>query len=695
MQEIEPRLLADLRPSSYKSEDDAIEFRGVTTLFPRVIAASVAVLGLLYFIRGNTGVDNLAVTSLPRLLTAKRWDHVAYVTAVIAAAAITLRLLLARKQRTTAAVAAALAASIGLAVGIASIEEPALVLTFHYWSGFGISELLFVIVLAPLFWRLIEWNSLHQWLRSAISILIAGICASDLIGMYRPIYQVANPANDIYQLNEMLAPAAGKVPDANFIAQWEILYGWLLKPFVHHVSVTTLTAMACLIFTACSISAVGLGVLIAYRCLGRRSWAIAAAFVVPITCVTTFHSPLENLAGAFQDIPIRLFPVMLVYAFAIEELVHIQSKEVRRIRLVVLGILSAAAAWSNHDFALESVVVLALLLPLAATRWREGLRALAYWLSGLVPALLVYPVWAAINGTPISLREVFYFQLLFGNGYMEYPIQLPGPVMVIMPLVLGTAATGWFSLLKQRRAHNAEETNHNADRAALTAALFGTWSILAFSYYLDRSVAAGQLEIFLLPAGVSIAALVAMALPGAEKLRQRIRLRELVCGRANKAISSAVVGLLPVTLFGALPLATVLASANPVTAVQILTNPPPGTSFTWQSVVVNRLKYVRAYASAHGGSIAYFGDYGNYVSLATGVASVSITNAPPADGTKPSGFDCLYLASHMSTYLAVDPTMYPIFGSNICGLYRLVVVKKLDPWLVYHRVGRPPNDKQR
>jgi hypothetical protein len=670
--------------SKFELAPDAIEHRALSVLLPRVLASCLLAVAIGALLRGKTGVHDLAYTNLARSMVAKRWDHLIYGVSLIGAAILVALVARSRRQRTALTIGSAIIAAALLDFGIGWIEQPNLVKSSGFWSGFGVSALIFVVLATPVIWKLLEWKTLPRAVRIPISLAAAAITITDGIAMYRPIYQVAGPSNNAYMLDEMLAQAAGKVPDSDFMPLYEHMYGWVLKPFAHHLDVTTLTAMACVIFAACSMAAVALGVLVAHRALDRRSLTMAVLLVVPITCVTTSHNPLINLAGAFQDIPIRLFPGMLMGALGVEELLRVRRGEIRVWRIAVVGAVAGLVAWSNHDFAVESVVVFGGLLLLSSGRRFSGWKPMVYFCAGFLGVTLGYPGIMALTGNPISLRELFYFQSLFGHGFGEYPVQIPGPVMFVMPLIVGTAAVGVYAIWKRRGEGNeARALATYEERAALTAAFFGVWSVVAFTYYLNRSISAGQLQIFLLPSGVSVSALAAMGIRPVSAIWSRFGREETP--EEKSQIFASLCGIVPLTMLCAVPLASSLQTPNPVRAVKVLVSPPRGTKFAWPPVTVlgKELMAFEKKNPKYRDAVSYFGPWGNYVTLSLGIPTVTLNDVPPSDGTGVNSLGCGYIRSHQTKALVLDSGTIYFYGPTVCNLYHLTQVQALAPWSLY------------
>ena len=75
------------------------------------------------------------------------------------------------------------------------------------------------------------------------------------------------------------------------------------------------------------------------------------------------------------------------------------------------------------------------------------------------------------------------------------------------------------------------------DRAILTLALVGTWSVAGFLYYLNRSFAAEQLQTLLMPCGVCVVALLSLARDTRARLPRE--------NRSQHRIPTTTVGVLP------------------------------------------------------------------------------------------------------------------------------------------------------
>jgi len=202
----------------------------------------------------------------------------------------------------------------------------------------------------------------------------------------------------------MLAPAAGRVPGANFVPLYTTLYGWAIVPFRHLLSVNGLANMATIILSCLSVLALVLAVVLARRTLPARSLWLAVGLTVPLATVTVLHGNIySSIASVLQELPIRIFPAMLYSVIAVDSLVALLQHSVRKVSLISLGLFAGLMAWNSQDFGLAVAVAYGIVLQIA-TRGDVRKRARILWLSGLVPGVLLYPLWTLAIGHPIQLK---------------------------------------------------------------------------------------------------------------------------------------------------------------------------------------------------------------------------------------------------------------------------------------------------
>ena len=632
-----------------------IEHRALTALVPRVVTATLLILVVATF-----AFNNNATGSVNKSL---------YIAVLIIAAAITVVFVrFSRSLRVD--VVLAVAASLGLLWGIWTIERPQL-LNFGYWEGFGFDVTLATVALLLLVGATWPPRRLTVLLRIVLGMVVIAVCLFDALGAVRTIDYMPAVNNNLNEINDLLGPAAGNVPDSSFIPQYTALYGWVLEPLKGVLSPLNLVSVIAIMLTGLGFVTVALAVWTAKRVLADKGWILALALVVPITYVTSHVTgDISSIGSLFQELAIRLLSGFLIAAVGLKDLVLMYRGILRVRRLVAVGALCGLIAWNSQDFGVAAMAtygLMVLVVPTSSVRW----RALGSWLLGLVIGLAVYPLFLLAIGSPLNLSFVGAFAKLAESGMGSAPIQVPGPVLVVVPIIISSTATGWALIAARRRQRTSDDVLLN--RAAIALAFVGTWSTVGLAYYMNRGYAAGQLQTMLLPCGVCVACLASIALHTKEFARARD-------ARRNPTAWSGLYGkvtLFPVGIFACLCLASALLAPEPILASTELVHPPAGGGFTTYDLpqVVAAVDRARTYTAGRPGSLTYLGESFNYVALALHVPSGTDLfpyALSPASDRSVIQIECQYLDDHHSRWLVLSSNAVAAFGTGACGLYEPV-----------------------
>jgi hypothetical protein len=631
----------------------------ITVLVPRV-----AVTTLLVLVAGTLVTNNNATGSFNKLMFAG-----------ILALAVAMTAFFLYAQRSTRVDAAlAIIASAGLLWGMWTIERPQLLTS--YWEGFGYRVALVALVLALLFVTVLH-PSVFSWpVRVALGLILAACCAADLLGLIRTFDYMPYVNNNINEINDALGPVAGKIPDSTFIPQYTTLYGWLFLPLKHVLSPSTLVAVISLFFTLLGALTVLLAVWIVKRVLSINGFLLAAALVIPLTYVTShLAGDQSSIASLFQEIPVRLLSGFVILAVGLNDLILLYRGTIRPRQLALIGLLCAIVAWNSQDFGLAAAGVYGVLV-LFGTAPAARVRALGVWLGGLIVGAAVYPLFLLAIGSPPNLGFVAAFVKLFGSGVGSAPMQVPGPVLVVIPIIVCSTAAGWALMRARHRADKAPDTV--LDRATIALTFAGTWSTVCLTYYVNRAYAAGQLQTMLLPCAVCIAALLAIVMHSEEFTSLwRPASGSTLWGRAF-----AQIGVLPLGMLVCLCFASILLTPNPITATRNLLTPPPMSGYATYDLpqLLAAVDRAESYTLGKPGQLTYLGESFNYVFLATHVPSNAVLFPYPFTAiSSVTQIECDYLEDHHSRWMVLSTDGVVAFGTSACGLYRPVSL----PGLVY------------
>jgi hypothetical protein len=569
--------------------------------------------------------------------------------------------------------------------GIAFVERP--LLTVLFWEGFGVSVAVLTLFLSllviPVSTRLVvhnsNWNTTKARVLSVcVNVVLSSVAITVALSFLRDLSDFSDPINNSYVLNEVLAPAAGRVPAANFVPQYTSLAGWIVVPFRHLLSANQLADMSAIMISCLGLVAVVFAVILAARCLPRRSLWIVLAVIVPLAGVTVRHLGLpfasiveisgnSSIASSLQEYPLRIFPAMLYSICGVGSLVSLLENSVRKVTLISLGVLAGLMVWNSQDVGLAVVSTYFVVL-LIATRGAVRRRATALWCSGLVPGLVLYPLWTLIIGHPVYWAYLGLAARSYGAGFGAALMQVPGPVLLIVPVLIGSAVVGVFLLW--RTTDSISERPRHRLYAIATLAFVGAWSVGSLPYYVNRSYASGQLQVFLLPFSVCCCALLSLCLPATSETSD---FRSDVISFLKKR----ALWLLPVTLPIAVGLGASLQLPSPYTALYRLMHPPVSIGFSSvvqsQAVPSREISVLVAYTKDHGGGVVgYFGPDANYLALADNLQPRILFDSPQLFEYSSTArkLGCDYVRHEPSPWLIVAPHSTSMVGTNICGIYK-------------------------
>jgi hypothetical protein len=634
------------------------EFRVLTALIPRVAAGTVLIL--------------IAGTSIAQNQGNGTFDRAMYL--VILAIGFTVTAVFLNTRRATKFdIAFALVAAVGLVWGIWTIERPELINTGN-WGGFGGRVALGTLVLLLLFGTVLRPHHFSQRVRVVLGLLVGVCCLFDLFAAIRTFDSMIYVSNNLVEINDMLGPVAGKAPDSNFIPQYVVLYGWLFVPLQHVLSPTAMVGAISDFLTALDIATALLAVWLVSRFLGTNTLLLALAIVLPITYITSAVGGAgSSIASLFQELPVRLLAGFTIAAVGISDLLCVYRGIQRTGRLILIGVVCALASWNSQDFGLAAAVVYGFMLLVCATP-TVRLRAVVAWFGGVAIGGMAYPLFLLAVGSPLNVGYVAEYVKYFGSGLGSAPIQVPGPVLIVVPIVVCSATAGWALTRLRRRADRRDDAL--LDRATMTLTFVGTWATICALYYVNRAYAAGQLQSLLLPCGVCIAALLSILI----RTPEAYAVFEPKEERRGWDWLSPRIRMAPVGIFVCLSFASLLRTPNPVSTANALFGSSTQNSYGTYDIpqIVDAVNAAKRRAAGEGGSLTYLGESFNYVSLVTHVPSNTLLfpfQYPPASQAGDlTRIDCQYLGAHPSTWIVLSLDALGGFGPDVCGMYHPVAL---------------------
>lgn len=605
------------------------------------------------------------------------WDDGIYLLALLAAVFTTFEIVRGKRVSQSHWVITA-CALVGIVLGIVGIDHP--IGSNQLWNGFGPWPLVLAILLTPWVWKMIHFQSLNPFLKYLFGTVVSISSLFSVLSVFQGMNSLIYSYPSSFMINESLAVAAGHWPYVDFIPQYQMgnaFFLALLKPFF----TTNQLLEICIVFMSLIFIATLIAAVIIVRaCLPNRSILVAMALVVPITCVVQFPGRIGyrgSIAEFLSAIPVRIFPGVMILGAIVWMLTRSDiSADKLKNGLAYIGIACGLVLWNTQDFGIALAV--GIFIGLVALKSLSVLKTkfvVLYWLAGLLMGFSIFAIVSFALGKNVHFSYYGFFLRQFGGGFASEPIHTPGPVLLILPLIVSILACSVWLL---RHSNSLPEIERRKLQfSGSVSLLFSIWAIISFPYYVNRSFAACMLQIFLLPTAIAFGAL-------AGSLSQLSGMSSLNEGETTLPSGGAFFRrqaflVWPLSLVASVFFASILLTPNPHIELQRLQGKVPPTLWSISSMgpSISDATQGSFFATSQGASVGFLGLLGNYVQLETGVQSVSIFSSPAdltATLTSVKVF-CAHLMSLHVDYLVLGeggPDEFPNFpGGILCARYIL------------------------
>jgi hypothetical protein len=567
-------------------------------------------------------------------------------------------------------------AILSLFVGIIGIEKHDAIngvdLAPILWLGYGPWVALLTLALIPFVSRIYTWDRLNKPAKYFFRITASLVTVFSIPAIWQGGNSIIDNYSSEYVLNEALSVSAGNYPYVDFIPQYGTLYAWVLAPFKGLLNADQLVTFALYLMSAATVLAIFLAVIIVHRVMSRRSLSLAVLLVIPFTVLAQFPNRKVYSGTIFSQlpaIPTRIVPGVVVGLLVLLSYRAITEKKMKRL-LNLASVLVGANLWNSVDFGIA--LFLSMVVVTFFIRKDHGLKNSMHAIAWAILGFVIYPSLMLSTGHKVQWSWYGTFVKQFGGGFGSEPIITPGPVLIILPLIVGLVGASYFVLFREKFLG---ATLQDEQRQALViSSLFSTWCLLGFAYYLNRSYASGQMQILFLPLAVASAAFFAFLNPrdGSSNMWNGKSIFSMSTWKKSSFAHNS--GNILLSLVMALPLATTLAFPNPAIEFDRLTSAPPENLWPKPTNVVafSKLSESKAGFAANAG---YFGTSSNYVQLKYGIKSGMLFNSPfdLTLGLPMVLLECDYLKKQNFAFLFANNEGLAIADAfqdkKVCGMY--------------------------
>jgi hypothetical protein len=290
---------------------------------------------------------------------------------------------------------------------------------------------------------------------------------------------------------------------------------------------------------------------------------------------------------------------------------------------ILLSFFAGLTLWINQDFAILSGLITMLFLIFYMKKLRNSLIIFTTFSFGI----LVYPFILVFFGKQIQPGYIGFFATQYNSGFMAEPIITPGPILIVLPLIVSLVSISVYILIRDR--YFKVFIDQPTKLAILTTAYFSIWSLVGFLYYLNRSYASGQMQILFLPISVASASFFGYIFGRNLNIPWTVKSFFSYSNWTTAKFKRNIYYLLCAVMMS-LPLSSIIAFPNPKIEFDRLTKssndhrwPKPNLTDS-----INDSKFGLSLAKKENLKIAFYGASSNYMKLATGIDSINIYNSP-------------------------------------------------------------------
>lgn len=620
---------------------------------------------------------NIFFWQLVRTNESETWDKLIYATSLLIAFFTTL----VKSDRLNRFIII-LVGSISLLIGVIGVEKhgtqttSGVDVTGLLWLGFGPVVFAVLVLLLPFVFELINWKSLNTISKLSLRLVALIVVILSLLSCWQTGNSIIDMYSSEYVLNEGLALPAGHFPYVDFIPQYGTLFSLIALPFKNIFDANGLVTFILIQHFIISIITILLGVYIVRNSFGKISWTLPTLLVVSFTCLTHLPNRIGFAGSIFdliQEIPIRLTFGVVIGIFTVKVLMLTESTQ-RHVNAIIAGTLSGFGIWINQDFILLSGILSVGMLTLLS----KSIKTISLNYLGYVIGFALYPIWVMFNGKSVNFSYFLFFVVQYTGGFMAEAIKTPGPVLIVLPLIVGLAS---LSLYRVFGFTFKKQSTSDVDKYSWFNVLyFSAWNVGGFLYYLNRSYASGQMQTLFLILAIAFGSYLAIFFRSEHYVNSWTHKNFFKLSYWKSGLKTKQ-PLIPISIVASLFLATAVAAPSPNIELKRINNAPE--AYQWPSntgrLALENYSKIKSQNPFPNKSIAYFGASGNYVELATGIKSANILNSPwdipITQTTVITG--CNALSAVNAEVLLLGPEALALFrfkNNTLCEKYKFVTV---------------------
>lgn len=484
-----------------------------------------------------------------------------------------------------------------------------------------------------------------------------GLCATWIAPLlWQTQGGVTDPHHFAFTLDEILAPAAGKLPLAGYVPQYTTLLGFPIAPLVasfrSHAADIGIAWM--LVMQAFCI---GAPLMLLYRNGGKRiAGVLMFLLVTPVVALPGLSNLVYSQSSYFAGFPLRYaLPVLLFTLFiGTPESANPERKSIREWSAhgVLVGLVSGAVVLNNPDFGAPAAAAIGLCLLVTDGTAVLRSRYVRLLVAGLPVVPIGYWILLQTGNREFDPGSWLLYQRIFGvSGYNNAAMSGMGLQGLFVSLFVVV------SIVSVRVVRISQERSlGHLKRTAQLGLVAGTWGILTLPYFAGRSYTSTLIGGHAFQFGLSLACLISMLYQvraigssTARSLMLTNRLLGIVCTIAVMFVGSCLLRL-------------------------------PGFTETWSHVTepphtfygVENARYLeKMVRTVTSDKVVQISINSSLMDIATSVKSELVFNHPEAIGLAPDMIErqCRKLGRSDARYLVDRPSAAAWLMGERCGLF--------------------------
>lgn len=496
-----------------------------------------------------------------------------------------------------------------------------------FWFGFGIEVFILSIIISPFVLKILFSS------KSYTHILRISIFTYLILSYLLSHFQITDNLIDIvhssYVFDEILSIKSGKFPYQDFIPQYQTLFTYV-SMLLPDLEVIPLLNIYLLIFFCISIFILFVSIKLISNSYRNFNFINSTIILVPFLIVAPiFYNRLEyggTIAALITAYPVRIFPFFVIfliffksYNFSHDNYAELSNEKFLYIAFYLLGL----NLLNNFEFGLAALFTCISVLFLTEIISKHDL------IGTVKKIILLLSISVLGSGTLIALYKLYnlnfeinyigwWFKQYATSNAIGKKIVIPGPSQFILPVVLST-------LIGHTYFYKNSLTSSKNSLVLMKNSIFGMgfcmFTVFGLPYYIGRSYASGQLQIFLLPVSLSFALMIGSVMTYSKMSKKDFR-------SFNHESINSIFFIVLISVF----ISSSIISSTPNREIERIMNGrdvinwPPQV----QIQIVNEISAFKKALPEE--KIGYLGDFSNIISYQTGLFSVA--NVSGVDNVK-------------------------------------------------------------